>query len=69
MSTTNDRKRDILEGVKINGKVRPLRQIGKAADPSEPDTARLARLLPPMPRTTAVSSCASLVCTPVAFHE
>ncbi len=39
------RKRGILEGVKVNGKVRPLRQIGKAADPSEPDTARLARLI------------------------
>ena len=39
------RKRDILEGVKPNGKVGPLRQTGNGADPNEPDTARLARLI------------------------
>jgi AraC-like DNA-binding protein len=38
-------KRGILEGVKTNGKVVPLRAPGNAADTSEPDTAKLARLL------------------------
>src|SRR5271169_6954225 len=38
-------KRGILEGVKTNSKVVPLRGPGNAADPSEPDTAKLARLL------------------------
>jgi AraC-like DNA-binding protein len=39
------RKRDILEGVKINGKVVSMRQVGNGADPSKPDTAKLARLI------------------------
>ena len=39
------RKRDILEGVKINAKVAPLRQVANGAEPTEPDTAKLARLI------------------------
>ena len=39
------RKRDILEGVKVNGKVVSMRQVGNGADPSKPDTAKLARLI------------------------
>ena len=39
------RKRDILEGVNTHGKVVPLRRVGNGAGSSEPDTARLARLL------------------------
>ena len=39
------RKRDILEGVKINGKVVSRRQVGNGGDPSKPDTAKLARLV------------------------
>ena len=39
------RKRDILEGVKINGKVVPLRQVSNGADPIEPGTGKLARLI------------------------
>jgi AraC-like DNA-binding protein len=38
-------KRGILEGVKINGKVVSVRQVGDGADPREPDTAKLARLI------------------------
>jgi AraC-like DNA-binding protein len=45
MSITMTRKRDILEGVKINGKVVSMRQVGNGADPSKPDTAKLARLI------------------------
>jgi hypothetical protein len=39
------RKRDILEGVRINGKVVSMRQVGNGADASKPDTAKLARLI------------------------
>jgi AraC-like DNA-binding protein len=39
------RKRDILEGVKVNGKVVSLRQAGNGAHPNKPDTGRLARLI------------------------
>jgi hypothetical protein len=45
MSITMIRKRDILEGVKINGKVVSMRHVGNGADPSKPDTAKLARLI------------------------
>jgi AraC-like DNA-binding protein len=45
MNATTIRKRDILEGVKSNGKVASLRQAGDGADPNKPDTARLARLI------------------------
>jgi AraC-like DNA-binding protein len=45
MSTTMIRKRDILEGVKINEKVVSMRPVGNGADPSTPDTAKLARLI------------------------
>ena len=45
MSNIMIRKRDILEGVKINRKVVSLRQVGSGADSSEPDTAKLARLI------------------------
>ena len=45
MSTIMIRKRDILEGVKINAKVAPLRQVANGAEPTEPDTAKLARLI------------------------
>ena len=37
------RKRNILEGVKVNGKVVSLRQAGSGAD--EPDTTKLARMI------------------------
>jgi len=69
MSIAMIRKRDILEGVRINGKVVSLLQVGNGADASKPDTAKLARLISAYARTTAVSICASLICTPVAFHE
>src|SRR5208282_2621969 len=39
------RKRDILEGLKINGKVVSLRPVSNGADPIAPDTAKLARLI------------------------
>ena len=39
------RKRDILEGVKTNGKVVSLRQAEEGPDPIKPDTAKLARLI------------------------
>ena len=39
------RKKDILEGVKVNGKVVSLRQAGSGAHPNKPDTAQLTRLL------------------------
>ena len=45
MSIAMIRKRDILEGVKVNGKVVSMRQVGNGADPSKPDTAKLARLI------------------------
>ena len=38
-------ERGILEGVKTNGKVVSLRRVGNGAAPSEPDTAKLARLI------------------------
>jgi AraC-like DNA-binding protein len=40
-----DRKRGILEDVKTNGKLVPLRRAVNAPDPSKPDTAKLARLI------------------------
>ncbi len=45
MRITTIRKKDILDGVKSNGKVVSLRQAGNGADPNKPDTARLARLI------------------------
>src|SRR5690349_5511685 len=39
------RKRDILDGVKSNGKVVSLRQGGHRPDPNKPDIAKLARLI------------------------
>ncbi len=39
------RKRDILDGVKVNGKAGSVRQAGNGADPNKPDTAKLARLI------------------------
>lgn len=45
MSIAMIRKRDILEGVRINGKVVSMRQVGNGADASKPDTVKLARLI------------------------
>jgi hypothetical protein len=39
------RKKHILEGVKVNGKVVSLRQVRNGAHPNEPDTAILACLI------------------------
>jgi AraC-like DNA-binding protein len=41
----HDRKGGILEAVRINGKVASPQQAGKGAGPSEPDAAKLARLI------------------------
>lgn len=41
----HNRKGGILEGVKINGKTASPRQAGNGAGPSEPDVAKLARLI------------------------
>jgi AraC-like DNA-binding protein len=38
-------KGGILEGVKTNGKVSPLRRVDQIASPNAPDTARLSRLI------------------------
>jgi AraC-like DNA-binding protein len=45
MKAMSREKGAILERVKTNGKVVPLRRTGAGADPSEPDMAKLARLL------------------------
>ncbi len=50
MSTAMIRKRDILAGVKVNGKAVSLRRAGKGADANKPDTTKpdttkLARLI------------------------
>ena len=45
MSTMIIRKRDILDGVKSNGKVMSRRLAGEGPDSNKPDTARLARLI------------------------
>ena len=45
MSMIMIHKKEIREGVKVAGKVVPLRQAGNKADPGKPDTAKLARLI------------------------
>ena len=45
MRSTTIRKKDILDGVKSNGKVVALRQAGDGLEPNKPDTAKLARLI------------------------
>ena len=39
------RKKYIVEGVKTNGKVVSMRQVGDGVDSNKPDTAKLARLI------------------------
>jgi len=39
------RKKYIVEGVKTNGKVVSMRQVGDGVDSNKPDSAKLARLI------------------------
>lgn len=45
MTAIMDRKRGILERVKTNGKIVPLRRAATEPAPNEPDAAQLARLI------------------------
>jgi len=64
----HDNYRGILESVKANEKIVPLRRANKVATPHKPDTAKLARLIAAYAPHDGSFKLRVPACTPAAFH-